>query len=88
MNIENERCLDTDMSIGLTRIVQLRYEFEELTRGYNMDVSGSDINTLEWFIENGHRSNSLRNGFNDALTIAKIVKEFYNGGTKTIRARE
>jgi len=88
MNIENEKCLDTDMSIGLTRIVQLRYEFEELTRGYNMEVSGSDINTIEWFIENGHRSNSLRNGFNDALTIAKIVKEFYNGGTKTTGARE
>ena len=79
MNIENEKCLDTNMPIGLTYIVQLRYEFEELTKGYNMEVSGSDINTIEWFIENGHRSNSLRNGFNDALTIAKVIKEFYNG---------
>ena len=79
MNIENEKCLDTNMPIGLTYIVQLRYEFEELTKGYNMEVSGSDINTIEWFIENGHRSNSLRNGFNDALTIAKIIKGFYNG---------
>jgi hypothetical protein len=43
-----------------------------------MSVSGSDINTIEWFIENGHRSNSLRNGFNDALNIAKKIKEFYN----------
>ena len=88
MNIENERCLDTSMSTGLTRIVQLRFEFEELTKGYNMDASGSDINTIEWFIENGHRSNSLRNGFSNALTIAKIIKEFYNGGTKTTGARE
>jgi len=78
MNIENESFLDTNMPIGLTRIIQLRFEFEEITRGYNMEVSGSDINTIEWFIENGHRSNSLRDGFNDALNIAKKIKEFYN----------
>jgi len=88
MNIENENYLGTSMSTGLTRIVQLRFEFEELTKGYNMEVSGSDINTIEWFIENGHRSNSLRNGFNDALAIAKTIKEFYDGSTKTIGARE
>ena len=78
MNIENESFLDTNMPIGLTGIIQLRFEFEEITRGYNMEVSGSDINTIEWFIENGHRSNSLRDGFNDALNIAKKIKEFYN----------
>lgn len=85
MNTEQEKCLDTDM--GLTRIVQLRFEFEELTRGYNMS-EGSDINRIEWFIENGHRSNSLRNGFKDALEIAKIIKEFYNGGAKKTTARK
>jgi len=78
MNIENESFLDTNMPIGLTRIIQLRFEFEEITKGYNMEVSGSDINSIEWFIENGHRSNSLRDGFNDALNIAKKIKEFYN----------
>ena len=78
MNIENESFLDTNMPIGLTRIIQLRFEFEEITKSYNMSVSGSDINTIEWFIENGHRSNSLRDGFNDALNIAKKIKEFYN----------
>lgn len=78
MNIENESFLDTNVPIGLTRIIQLRFEFEEITKGYNMEVSGSDINSIEWFIENGHRSNSLRDGFNDALNIAKKIKEFYN----------
>jgi hypothetical protein len=78
MNIENESFLDTNVPIGLTRIIQLRFEFEEITKSYNMEVSGSDINSIEWFIENGHRSNSLRNGFNDALNIAKKIKEFYN----------
>jgi len=78
MNIENESFLDTNVPIGLTRIIQLRFEFEEITKGYNMEVSGSDINSIEWFIENGYRSNSLRDGFNDALNIAKKIKEFYN----------
>ena len=56
----------------------LRTEFEEITSGYNMSFEGSDINTLEWFVENGHRSNSLRNGFDDAKQIAKtILTEYY-----------
>ena len=38
--------------------------------------AGSNINSLQWFVENGHKSNSLRNGFNDAMEIAeKILTE-------------
>ena len=87
MNTEQEKCLDTDMPIGLTRIVQLRFEFEELTRGYNMS-EGSDINNINWFIENGHRSNSLRKGFDTALNLAKRIKEFSDGCTKETRKRK
>ena len=58
------------MYIG--QLLTLRFEFEELTRGYSMP-EGSDINTLEWFVENGHRSNSLRNGFDDAKQIAITI---------------
>ena len=67
------------MSIG--EILRLRSEFEELTQGYNMP-EGSDINTLEWFIENGHRSNSLRNGFDRAKEIALAIKEYNDGSEK------
>ena len=79
MNTEQEKCLDTDMPLGLTRIVQLRFEFEELTKGYNMP-DGSDINTLKWFVENGHKSNSLRDGYQMAFQIAEtIITEYENG---------
>jgi len=46
----------------------LRTEFEELTGEYKFpeNVSGSCINTLNWFVQDGHKSNSLRNGFDDA----------------------
>ena len=46
----------------LAEILNTRTDFEELTRGYNMP-EGSDINTINWFVENGHRSNSLRSTF-------------------------
>ena len=40
---------------------------------------GSDINTLKWFVENGHRSNSLRDGYRKAYEIAEaIVTEYEN----------
>lgn len=48
----------------------------------------SDIDTIEWFIENGHRSNSLRNGFDRAKEIALIIKEYADGSTKKARGGE
>jgi len=70
--------------LQLTQILQLRNEFEDITRDYNM-AHASDIDSIEWFIENGHRSNSLRNGFKRAKDIAKIIKEYYYGSTKEAR---
>ena len=71
----------------LTQVIQLRNDFELITKDYNMP-DGSDIDTIEWFLENGHRSNSLRNGFKEAKEIAKKIKEFSDGCTKTTRARK
>ena len=85
MNIELVKCLATDLS--LTQIIKLRSDFEELTSGYNM-AEGSDINTINWFLKDGHRSNSLRNGFKKAKEIAKKIKEFSDGCTKKTRGRK
>ena len=85
MNIELVKCSATDLS--LTQIIKLRSDFEELTNGYNMP-EGSDINTINWFLKDGHRSNSLRNGFKDAQEIAKKIKEFADGCTKETRKRK
>ena len=67
-------------SIGT--ILNKRFEFEELTREFNMP-EGSDIDTIHWFLENGHRSNSLRNGFDNAKEIAMSIKEYYDGTENT-----
>jgi hypothetical protein len=59
-------------------LLRLRSDFEEITGGFNMP-DGSDINTLKWFVENGHRSNSLRDGYRKAYEIAEaIVTEYEN----------
>ncbi len=61
----------------ISELLRLRFDFEQLTCGFNMP-EGSDINTLEWFVENGHRSNSLRNGFDDAKQIAITILTEHN----------
>ena len=71
----------------LTQVIQLRNDFELITKDYNMP-DGSAIDTIEWFLENGHRSNSLRNGFKEAKEIAKIIKEYSDGCTKKTRGRK
>lgn len=65
----------------LAEILNIRSDFEELTRGYNMP-EGSSINTINWFVENGHRSNSLRNTFDDAMKLAIKIKELADECTK------
>ena len=59
--------------MSLMQLLNLRVDFDSHTRDYNMPAKGSCINTLEWFVENGHRSNSLRNGFSYAKEIAKTI---------------
>lgn len=68
----------------LAEILNTRTDFEELTRGYAMP-EGSDINTINWFVENGHRSNSLRSTFGDAMKLAIKIKELADECKKTIR---
>ena len=57
-------------------LLNRRFNFEEITKGYNCEP-GSDIDSIEWFIENGHRSNSLRNGFDDALRGAGDISSLH-----------
>ena len=63
---------------SLANLLMLRTEFEEITENFQVP-SGSDIDNLEWFLENGHRSNSLRPGYDRAKEIATIITEEYYG---------
>lgn len=66
--------------MSIVEVLNLRTRFEEVTDDFKLEKTGSDINTLKWFIENGHKSNSLRNGYQEAYQIAEaIVTEYENG---------
>mgnify|MGYP001162176557 FL=1 len=74
------------MNRSVAEILNLRTTFEEITENFTMPEKGSHIDIIKWFIEEGYKSNSLRDGFDEALIIAKKIREETNG-TKTIRKR-
>lgn len=66
-------------------ILNLRYQYEELTRKFSLPSYESDIDSIIWFIDNGHKSNSLRNGYDEAKRIAIIIKEYADGRSERHR---
>ena len=70
------------MSKSVAELLSLRFQFEELTENYTMPRHSSDIDILKWYIEEGYKSNSLRNGYNDALNIAKQIVGELDGPSK------
>ena len=81
--------------MNVQELLNLRTRFEEVTQDFKFEYSGpngldlmhrSDINTLKWFIENGHKSNSLRDGYQKAYELAEaIITEYENGRTEETR---
>mgnify|MGYP001349066093 FL=1 len=66
--------------MNVQELLNLRTQFEETTEDFKLEQRGSDINTLKWFVENGHKSNSLRDGYQMAFEIAEtIITEYENG---------
>ena len=52
---------------SMAEILNLRTTFEEITENFTMPEKGSHIDIIKWFIEEGYKSNSLRDGFDEAL---------------------
>ena len=85
------------MLLNVQELLNLSTRFEEVTQDFKFEYSGpngldlmprSDINTLKWFVESGHKSNSLRDGYQAAYEIAEaIITEYENGRTKEVRVR-
>jgi len=60
--------------MSIVKLMNLRTEFEELIESFSKSCgNGSSINTLEWFVNNGFKSNRLRNGYERAVQIAEII---------------
>ena len=74
------------MNKSVAEILNLRTTFEEITENFTMPEKGSHIDIIKWFIEEGYKSNSLRDGFDEALIIAKKIQGEVNG-TEKIRKK-
>ena len=64
------------MTQSLANVLVLRSQFEELTKNFTMN-HGSDIDTINWFLKEGHKSNSLRRGYKKAKEIAEIIRSYH-----------
>ena len=72
--------------MNVQELLNYRTQFEEITSDFKLDYTGSSINTLKWFVENGHKSNSLRDGYQKAYELAEaIITEYENGCTEETR---
>jgi len=66
--------------LNVQELLNLRTRFEEAIGDFKLESYGSDINSLKTFIEIGHKSNSLRDGYQMAYEIAEaIITEYENG---------
>ena len=70
------------MNKSVAELLNLRFQFEQLTENFNMPRNESDIDILKWYVEEGYKSNSLRDGFDDALNIAKQIIGELDGPSK------
>jgi hypothetical protein len=60
---------------SLAGVLNKRSKWELIVIDYKLpsDRLHGTINNLQWFIKNGHRSNSLRDGFKEAQNLAKEI---------------
>ena len=64
---------------SMAEILNLRTRFEEITDNFTMQEHGSHIHILKWFKNEGYKSNSLRDGYEEALFIADKILGEVNG---------
>ena len=67
------------MKLSLAEVLNLRSRFEEITDNFTMIEHGSHIHILKWFKSEGYKSNSLRDGYDEALNIAERILGEVNG---------
>ena len=76
------------MKNSVAELLNLRFQFEQITENFNMPRNESDIDILKWYIEEGYKSNSLRDGFDDAIELAHRIRELAYGCTEKIGTGE
>jgi hypothetical protein len=60
-------------------ILNLRTQWEAIVyqKNYSMPSCDSDVRSLENFVKDGHKSNRFKEGFSEAMSLAKKILESY-----------
>ena len=59
--------------MSLFDLLQLRYEWEELARGFRGVGSNGTLDNLQGFLNTGHKSNRFRDGYEQAKILAETI---------------
>ena len=59
----------------IERVLMARYEWEEITKRFNMPDHNGTLDILVWFINDGYKSNRLRRKYNEAYQLASDIIE-------------
>jgi len=74
------------MNISLACLLNLRYQWENIVENFKFpdeENYNGTLNNLAWFLKDGHKSNSLRPGFDNAIHLSEqIIKECRHGSKK------
>lgn len=57
-----------------------RYQYEQLVsyrKTFDLPNYDSDIGSLKYFINNGHKNNRFRKNFNNAMELAEEIVNYY-----------
>lgn len=59
--------------LNIFDLLNLRSEWENLARNFNGVNQHGTLDSLRDFVENGHKKNRFRPGFNKAIDIAEVI---------------
>jgi len=54
-------------------LLQLRFEWEELARGFKLVDKSGHLDNLKRFVQAGHKANRFRDGYDRAVEIANLI---------------
>jgi hypothetical protein len=66
--------------MNITEILNKRYQYENLVsyrKTFDLPSYQGDIDSLTYFINNGHKNNRFRKNFKPAMNLAKEIVQYY-----------
>ena len=73
--------------MSIAEILNKRYQFEHyISYRKSFDLPGyeSDIDSVKYFINNGHKNNRFRKNFKVAMELAKEIMDYYDRSLESL----